>query len=80
YASLTLSIHDNASSLKSKEQIIDDEHILSNFASILRIISYIKPILFKRLLRQKETIDECILHFEQHHSTVTNISTLKRSA
>jgi len=65
--------------LKSKEQSIDDERLLSNLASILRIISYVQPILFKRLLRQKETIDECIIYFEQHHSTITNTSTLKKS-
>jgi hypothetical protein len=65
---------------KSKEQFIEDERLLSNLASILRIISYVQPILFKRLLRQKETIDECILYFEQRHSTVINTSTLKKSA
>ena len=70
----------SATSISSKniEQYIDDERILSNLASILRIISYVQPILFKRLLRQKETIDECILYFEQtHHSTQTNMFTLK---
>jgi hypothetical protein len=67
--------------LKSKEQSIDDERLLSNLASILRIISYVQPILFKRLLHQKQTIDECILYFEQrHHSTVINTGTLKKSA
>ena len=67
--------------LKSKEQSVDDERLLSNLASILRIISYVQPILFKRLIHQKETIDECILYFEQrHHSTVTNTATLKKSA
>jgi hypothetical protein len=77
----SLSITDKSSSLsKSKEQIIDNERLLSNLASILRIISYVQPILFKRLLRQKETIDECILYFEQHHSIVTNTSTLRKSA
>ncbi|CAF2613130.1 unnamed protein product [Rotaria sp. Silwood2] len=79
----SLSIHENISSTstisKSKEQYIDDEHILSNLASILRIISYIQPILFKRLLRQKGIIDECILYFEQRHSSITNISTLRKS-
>jgi hypothetical protein len=64
---------------KSKERFIDDERLLSNLASILRIISYVQPILFKRLLRQKETIDECIRYFEQHHSTITNTSSLTRS-
>jgi len=66
--------------LKSKEQFIDDERLLSNLASILRIISYVQPILFKRLLRQKETIDECIIYFEQHPSNSTNTLTLKKSA
>jgi hypothetical protein len=66
--------------LKSKEQFIDDERLLSNLASILRIISYVQPILFKRLLRQKETIDECMIYFEQHPWNVTNASTLKKSA
>jgi hypothetical protein len=65
--------------LKSKEQFIDDDRLLSNLASILRIISYVQPILFKRLLRQKETIDECILYFEQRHSTIINTSTLRKS-
>jgi hypothetical protein len=65
--------------LKSKEQFMDDERLFSNLASILRIISYVQPILFKRLLRQKETIDECILYFEQRHSMVTSTSTLKKS-
>jgi hypothetical protein len=70
----------NSVLLKSKEQLIDDERLLSNLASILRIISYVQPILFKRLLHQKETIDECILYFEQHpHSTVTNTTNFKKS-
>ncbi|CAF1199660.1 unnamed protein product [Rotaria sordida] len=76
-------MHENISSIftssKFNEQYIDDEHILSNFASILRIISYVRPILFKRLLRQKEIIDECILYFEQRHSNITNISILRKS-
>jgi hypothetical protein len=54
---------------------IDDERLLTNFSSILRIISYVQPILFKRLLRQKETINECISYFEQRHSNTTNSST-----
>ncbi|CAF4713361.1 unnamed protein product [Rotaria sp. Silwood1] len=79
----SLSMHDNTLSISntsiSKEQYTDDEFVLSNLASILRIISYIQPILFKRLLRQKETIDECILYFEQRHSNIINISTLRKS-
>ena len=66
--------------LKPHEQAIEDERLLSNLASILRIVSYVQPILFKRLLRQKETIDQCILHFEQHHSIVITTSTLKKSS
>lgn len=82
--SLLSPMHDNSSSSlsiisKSRELIMDDEHVLSNLASILRIVSYSQPILFKRLVRQKETIDECILYFEQRHSNITNVSTLKRS-
>ena len=53
---------------KNKDIGIDDERLFSNLSSILRIISYVQPILFKRLLRQRETIDTCILHFEQGHS------------
>jgi hypothetical protein len=64
---------------KTKNMTIDDECLLSNLSSILRIISYVQPILFKRLLRQKETIDDCILYFEQHYSSTTNISSLKKS-
>lgn len=63
---------------KSKEMGIDDERLLSNLSSILRIISYVQPILFKRLLRQKETIDECIYYFEQRSSSTP--STLSSSA
>jgi hypothetical protein len=59
---------------KSKEMGIDDERLLNNLSSILRIISYIQPILFKRLLHQKETIDECIFYFEQHHINTMNIT------
>lgn len=77
-------MHENTPSTlvsgKSKEKNADDEHILSNLSSILRIISYIQPILFKRLLRQKETIDQCILYFEQRHSSITFSSTLRKSA
>ena len=51
------------------------ERLLTNLSSILRIISYVQPILFKRLLRQKETIDECIFYFEQRHSNPTNVIT-----
>ncbi|CAF0942827.1 unnamed protein product [Adineta steineri] len=65
---------------QSKEKLIDNERLLSNLASILRIISYVQPILFKRLLRQKETMDECILYFEQRQSNNTiNNSSLMRS-
>ena len=46
----------------------DDERIMKNLSSILRIISCVQPVLFKRLLRQRETIDLCILHFEQIRS------------
>jgi hypothetical protein len=59
---------------KSKEMGIDDERLLINLSSILRIISYVQPILFKRLLRQKETIDECIYYFEQRAMNITNIT------
>jgi hypothetical protein len=64
---------------KTKDMGIDDESLSTNLSSILRIISYVQPILFKRLLRQKETIDECILYFEQHHLSTTNITSLKKS-
>jgi hypothetical protein len=57
---------------------INDERLLSNLSSILRIISYVQPVLFKRLLRQKETIDECIHYFEQSNITsLTSSSTQK---
>lgn len=63
---------------------MDDERIRSNLASILRIISYVQPVLFKRLLRQKETIDQCILYFEQRQSSLspstTKSSTLRKSS
>jgi hypothetical protein len=49
---------------------LNDERLLTNLSSILRIISYVQPVLFKRLLRQKETIDQCIYYFEQ-----TNVPT-----
>jgi hypothetical protein len=65
---------------KTKEMGIDDERLLNNLSSILRIISYVQPILFKRLLRQKETIDECIFHFEQRPSTVTTSFSLHKSS
>lgn len=58
---------------KSKEMGIDDERLLSNLSSILRIISYVQPILFKRLIRQKETIDECIYYFEQRSLATVNL-------
>lgn len=80
-ASSTLEKSPSSTSLgsKDKEYYIDDERVLSNLASILRVVSYVQPILFKRLLRQKETIDECILYFEQRHTTVPTISSLKKS-
>lgn len=56
---------------KSKDIGIDDERLFNNLSSILRIVSYVQPILFKRLLRQRETIDTCILYFEQGHSVTT---------
>lgn len=63
---------------------MDDERIRSNLGSILRIISYVQPVLFKRLLRQKETIDQCILYFEQRQSnpslTTNSNGTLKKSS
>jgi hypothetical protein len=62
------------SSSKSKEMGIDDAYLLNNLSSILRIISYVQPILFKRLLHQKETIDECIFYFEQRPMNTTNIT------
>ena len=52
---------------------MNDERVLTNLSSILRIISYVQPILFKRLLRQKETIDQCIFYFEQRPSNPTNL-------
>ncbi|UJR09166.1 hypothetical protein I4U23_013414 [Adineta vaga] len=64
---------------KGKQMGIDDERLLNNLSSILRIISYVQPILFKRLLRQKETIDECILHFEQRPSHLTSTPSLHKS-
>lgn len=71
--SIFASIMDNSTANKSKP--IDDEHLLSNLSSILRIISYVQPILFKRLIRQKETIDECILFLEQRLSNVNLVTT-----
>ncbi|CAF4104780.1 unnamed protein product [Rotaria sp. Silwood2] len=65
---------------KTKDIGMDDERLLTNLSSILRIISYVQPILFKRLLHQKETIDECILYFEQYYSNTTNIYSLKKSS
>ena len=65
---------------QAKEKMIQDERILSNLASILRVISYVQPILFKRILRQKETIDQCIVYFEQRHSNVGVSNTLPRSS
>ncbi|CAF1153523.1 unnamed protein product [Rotaria sordida] len=65
---------------KTKDIGMDDERLLTNLSSILRIISYVQPILFKRLLHQKETIDECILYFEQYYSNTTNIYPLKKSS
>jgi len=65
---------------KTKEMGIHDERLLSNLSSILRIISYVQPILFKRLLHQKETIDECILYFDQRSSHTTNISSIQKSS
>jgi hypothetical protein len=64
---------------KSKQMGIDDDRLLSNLSSILRIISYVQPVLFKRLLRQKETIDECILHFEQRSTHSASTLTLQKS-
>ena len=71
--SIFASIMENSTTNKSKN--IDDEHLLSNLSSILRIISYVQPVLFKRLLRQKETIDECILFLEQRLSNVNIVTT-----
>ncbi len=70
------SIEHSSTSLrsKSKEMGIDDEHLLSNLSSILRIISYVQPILFKRLLHQKETLEACIFYFEQHHSSTAKLT------
>ncbi|CAF4542626.1 unnamed protein product [Rotaria sp. Silwood1] len=65
---------------KTKDIGMDDERLLTNLSSILRIISYIQPILFKRLLHQKDTIDECILYFEQDHSNTINTYSLKKSS
>lgn len=65
---------------KSKDLGLDDERLLTNLSSILRIISYVQPILFKRLLHQKETIDECILYFEQYKPTVVSTYPLKKSS
>lgn len=64
---------------KPKQMGVDDERLLSNLSSILRIISYVQPVLFKRLLRQKETIDECILHFEQHPTHLASTPSLHKS-
>ena len=64
---------------RAKGTGIDDERLLGNLSSILRIISYVQPILFKRLLRQKETLDACILYFEQNHSTMANLFSLPSS-
>ena len=64
--SIFASMFDNTTTVISKS--INDEHLLSNLSSILRIISYVQPVLFKRLLRQKETIDECVLFFQQRLS------------
>ena len=64
-----------------QDSTLNNERLLSNLASILRIISYVQPVLFKRLLRQKETIDQCILYFEQRHSSLApTTSTLPRSS
>jgi hypothetical protein len=58
---------------------INDERLLSNLSSILRIISYVQPVLFKRLLRQKETIDECIHYFEQSNITSSTSSLTQKN-
>ncbi|CAF3786055.1 unnamed protein product [Rotaria magnacalcarata] len=75
------SITTSVSTAQTKQEIVmDDERLLTNLSSLLRIISYVQPILFKRLLHQKETIDECILFFEQSNSNATSIyNTLKKS-
>ena len=65
---------------KTKQIGIDDEHVLNNFSSILRIISYVQPILFKRLLHQKDTLDKCVLYFEQSHRNSPNNLSLKNSS
>ena len=70
----------SSSTSPAQESTLNNERLLSNLASILRIISYVQPVLFKRLLRQNETIDQCILYFEQRHSSLTSSSTLPRSS
>lgn len=65
--------------LKVRDSSVENERFVSNLGSVLRIISYVQPILFKRLLRQKQIIDECILYFEQRPITVSSTSTLPRS-
>lgn len=81
-STLEKSSSSNSIQYKSKEPLIDDERLLSNLGSILRVISYVQPILFKRLLHQKETIDECILYFEQRHpsSIPYSISLIKSTS
>ncbi|CAF0832819.1 unnamed protein product, partial [Didymodactylos carnosus] len=51
--------------LPSRKEL-DLDKLMTNLESILRIITYVQPILFKRLLRQKETIDNCLFYFECH--------------
>ncbi|CAF1130040.1 unnamed protein product [Didymodactylos carnosus] len=60
-----------ASSINTNDQLpsqkgLDVDKMMTKLESILRIISYVQPILFKRLLRQKQTIDSCLFYFEHH--------------
>ncbi|CAF4617358.1 unnamed protein product, partial [Rotaria magnacalcarata] len=44
------SITTSVSTAQTKQEIVmDDERLLTNLSSLLRIISYVQPILFKRL-------------------------------
>ena len=54
--------------------IIEDERLTKNLSIILRIISDVQPILFKRLVRQRDILDQCILYFERNRSTDSSMS------
>lgn len=56
---------------------IDQEELKKNLSMILRIISYVQPVLFKRLLRQREVIDQCILYFERTRSNESSIKNVE---